>query len=112
MKDYLLIGGIYAFLAVGIAGPIYLDRQRSAKIEPILQGEIRGNKESLIFHVPTCPDYNSISERNLRKFATVADAEAANYRPSRNCLEAVSIREINETEINEGPEGGYDDPRY
>lgn len=111
-RDIILVSAVIGVIGFGLGGSYFKDRERNTRIKAVLNGEIRGNKASMVFHVPTCPEYDSISERNLRTFETVGDAEAANYRPSRNCLEAVSIREINETEVYEGPDGGHDDPRY
>jgi competence protein ComEC len=48
-------------------------------------GPIIGNKNSKIYHKPSCPGYNSISEKNQVKFNTVAEAEAAGYRVAKNC---------------------------
>lgn len=46
---------------------------------------IRGNRKSMIYHWPGCPNYNDISEANRVYFKTRAEAEAAGYRAARNC---------------------------
>lgn len=112
-RDVALTASVFAFITAGIGGTAYMQRQHDAKIEAIMAGDVRGNKASRIFHVPTCPEYDSINVNNIRTFSSVAEAEEANYRPSRNCLEAVETRNLNETETSDGPDGnGYDDPRY
>jgi methylphosphotriester-DNA--protein-cysteine methyltransferase len=112
IRDTVLVGGTIAVIAVGVGGSAYVQRQRDTRIDAIMAGEIRANRETHIYHVPTCPQYNSINVNNLRTFSSVSEAEEANYRPSRNCLDAAATRNINETEINEGPDGIHDDPRY
>lgn len=47
--------------------------------------EVRGNKNSMIYHVPGCQHYNSISARNVVVFKTEAAARAAGYRKAGNC---------------------------
>jgi methylphosphotriester-DNA--protein-cysteine methyltransferase len=75
--------------------------QRQQRIEAIMTGEIRGNKDTGIFHVPTCPQYDAIKPGNIRRFATVHEAEEANYRESGNCLDAIATRRINEEETDD-----------
>ena len=97
----LIAAGFFAFAK-------YQDMQRRACIRQIMTGEIRGNKRTGIFHVPTCPQYEAIAPGNVRRFATVEEAEAANYRESANCLDAALTRRINETETEDtdvAPEG-------
>lgn len=48
-------------------------------------GSIIGNRNSKIYHLPNCPNYTSVSERNRVSFATEAEARAARYRKARNC---------------------------
>jgi endonuclease YncB( thermonuclease family) len=48
-------------------------------------GGIIGNRNSKIYHLPHCPDYNKVSERNRVPFKTEAEAQAAGYRKARNC---------------------------
>ena len=48
-------------------------------------GPIIGNRASKIYHMPNCPDYSKVSERNRAPFKTEAEAQAAGYRKARNC---------------------------
>ena len=48
--------------------------------EPII-----GARDSKIYHLPNCPDYNKVSERNRAPFMTEAEAQAAVYRKAWNC---------------------------
>lgn len=48
-------------------------------------GQIIGNKNSKIYHVPGCSTYNSVSEKNRQYFSTADDAEKAGYRKAKNC---------------------------
>lgn len=48
--------------------------------EPII-----GARNSKIYHLPNCLDYNKVSERNRAPFMTEAEAQAAGYRKAWNC---------------------------
>jgi Metal binding domain of Ada len=48
-------------------------------------GQIVGNKNSRIYHLPGCPGYNSVSAANRVTFRTSAEAEEAGYRKAKNC---------------------------
>lgn len=48
-------------------------------------GRIIGNRNSGIYHLPNCPDYSRVSERNREYFNSEADAMKAGYRKARNC---------------------------
>jgi endonuclease YncB( thermonuclease family) len=48
-------------------------------------GPIVGNRNSKIYHMSNCPDYNKVSERNRVPFKTEAEAQAAGYRKAKNC---------------------------
>ena len=48
-------------------------------------GRIIGNRNSGIYHLPNCPDYSRIAERNREYFDTEADAMKAGFRKARNC---------------------------
>ena len=91
-RDIIMVGTVVSLFA-GVAVSSYIERKRDAKVDLIMSGEVRGNKESHIFHVPTCPEYESIAPENRRSFETVEAARDVGYRASRNCLEAVEIRE-------------------
>lgn len=47
--------------------------------------QIRGNKKSMIYHLPHCPNYRDISNANVVEFRTENSALAAGYRKAKNC---------------------------
>ncbi|WP_319781599.1 endonuclease/exonuclease/phosphatase family protein [Oceanisphaera sp. IT1-181] len=47
--------------------------------------EIRGNRNSQIFHRSDCPSYHSVSEKNRVSFNNAQAAIAAGYRIAKNC---------------------------
>jgi hypothetical protein len=48
-------------------------------------GQIIGDRNIKIYHLPNCPDYSKVSEKNRVPFNTEAEAQAAGYRKARNC---------------------------
>ncbi|MGH6989699.1 MAG: thermonuclease family protein [Stellaceae bacterium] len=48
-------------------------------------GAVRGNRRTSIYEWPGCPYYNAIAFHNRVPFRDAAAAEAAGYRPARNC---------------------------
>ena len=44
-----------------------------------------GNRNSKIFHIPSCPSVADMKEKNKSPFAAREDAVAAGYRPCRRC---------------------------
>ena len=48
-------------------------------------GSVRGNRRSMIYHWPGCPNYDDIAPHNRVPFATRQEAEQAGYRAARNC---------------------------
>lgn len=46
-------------------------------------GRIIGNKDSMIYHVPTGRDYDKVTYRNAVFFDTEAEAQAAGYRRAK-----------------------------
>jgi len=54
-------------------------------ISSVPKGAVRGNKRSMIYQWPGCPYYEAISERNRVEFPSAKAAEAAGYRPAKNC---------------------------
>jgi deoxyribonuclease-1 len=48
-------------------------------------GPIIGNRNSKIYHLPNCPDYNKVTEPNRAPFKNEAEAQAAGYKKARNC---------------------------
>lgn len=65
-----------------LAGPPAAAGPRSAATPA--HGTFRGNTSSRVYHAPSCRNYTC---RNCtRVFASQADAEAAGFRPARDCL--------------------------
>ena len=48
-------------------------------------GRIIGNRNSMIYHLPNCPDYTKVAERNRHYFDSRDEAERAGFRQARNC---------------------------
>ena len=46
---------------------------------------IRGNKRSMIYHWPGCPNYDDIAMHNRVLLSSAVEAEQAGYRAARNC---------------------------
>src|SRR5205814_1237888 len=46
---------------------------------------IRGNKSTMIYHWPGCPNYDDIALHNRVPFQSRQTAEKAGYRAARNC---------------------------
>jgi phosphatidylserine/phosphatidylglycerophosphate/cardiolipin synthase-like enzyme len=62
--------------------------QKSAAADgraPTHQGSVRGNRRSHIYQWPGCSGYDMIGEQNHVEFPSGQAAEAAAYRPARNC---------------------------
>jgi len=60
-------------------------KARHAKPLATATGPIIGNRNSKIYHLPNCPDYSKVAERNRVPFKTEAEAQATGYRKARNC---------------------------
>jgi endonuclease YncB( thermonuclease family) len=65
-------------------GPEYT-RSDTAVIRDFKDKLIRGNKRSMIYHWPGCPNYDDIAMHNRILFSTREEAEQAGYRAARNC---------------------------
>jgi endonuclease YncB( thermonuclease family)/methylphosphotriester-DNA--protein-cysteine methyltransferase len=48
-------------------------------------GQIIGNKNSKVYHLPGCPSYSRVSEKNQVRFSNAEEAEAAGYKRAGNC---------------------------
>lgn len=106
----MIIFIVFGFIA--LIAQIIQVRYAEYRSDKIMNGNVFGNKNSYRFHVPTCPDYLSIDERNVVVFKTIDEAESAGYRESRNCPEEIQIRrQIERGESNDEEFGGYEDPR-
>ncbi len=57
----------------------------ATKLPPSPDAAVRGNKRSHIYHLPTCPNYKNVSEKNRVLFQTEAEAKQAGYRKAGNC---------------------------
>lgn len=60
-------------------------QQTASTATSVPKGSVRGNRRSLIYQWPGCPYYNAISESNRVEFPNPQAAEAAGYRPAKNC---------------------------
>lgn len=60
-------------------------RTASADAADVPKGPVRGNRRSMIYQWPGCPYYDAISEGNRVEFPSAQAAEAAGYRPAKNC---------------------------
>jgi len=59
---------------------------RSAQAAPgAAAGPIIGNHHSMIYQWPGCPYYDQIAPGNRASFQNVQAAQAAGYRPAKNC---------------------------
>ncbi|MDQ6652818.1 MAG: hypothetical protein M3Y84_08735 [Acidobacteriota bacterium] len=50
-----------------------------------VNGPVRGNKRSHIYHWQGCPDYDRISTEDRVEFRSAAEAEGQGYRAAQNC---------------------------
>lgn len=46
---------------------------------------IIGDRNSMIYHAPNCPDYVKVAKENRVAFRSEAEARVAGYRKARNC---------------------------
>jgi endonuclease YncB( thermonuclease family)/methylphosphotriester-DNA--protein-cysteine methyltransferase len=49
------------------------------------EGKVVGNKNSQIYHLPTCSGYKTVSEKNRVYFDSEEEAAKAGYRKAKNC---------------------------
>jgi phosphatidylserine/phosphatidylglycerophosphate/cardiolipin synthase-like enzyme len=49
------------------------------------EGPVRGNRRSMIYQRPSCPYYDTISASHRAEFPNPQAAEAAGFRPAKNC---------------------------
>lgn len=47
--------------------------------------KIKGNRASGIYHLPGCPNYNEIAEKNVVFFKSHEEAIQAGFRMAKNC---------------------------
>lgn len=99
-KFFVGYAAVVGFLAFGL----FNQKTREWHIDAVMNGPIRANTKSRIYHVPTCPNYESIHADNLRLFQTIEEANSSGYRQAQNCGNDFRIREVNES-------GDFDDYR-
>jgi endonuclease YncB( thermonuclease family) len=60
--------------------------KRSVELNPsMVTGMIIGNKRSHVYHMPECPSYSMVSEKNRALFSVEALAVNNGYRKAGNC---------------------------
>lgn len=115
MKEIFRQYGFGIVLAIIVIVAFYLwdspRRTADAKTAAVMAGPVRGNEDTRIFHVPGCPQYTSIKPGNVREFASVRDAQEANFKGSMNCLAEIRHRLAYENGEGEDGDGSYEDPR-
>jgi methylphosphotriester-DNA--protein-cysteine methyltransferase len=47
---------------------------------------VNGNRRSLLYHKPSCPNAARVAPANRVRFDSEAAAAAAGYRPGKDCL--------------------------
>jgi len=48
-------------------------------------GEVHGNQNTKVYHLPGCPGYTRMRPTNIVLFATEAEAQQAGYRRAKDC---------------------------
>ncbi len=71
--------------AAMIASGASTEKVATPAASPAIGGEIQGNRNSKIYHLPGCASYDKTAERNRVLFTTEAEAAAAGFRRARNC---------------------------
>jgi endonuclease G len=61
------------------------EKPRAAGRSTASAGPVIANRRSKVYHVPGCPGYGEVGEKNRVTFASVAAAESAGYRKAGNC---------------------------
>ena len=69
----------------GTKSPLLLDANGCRTTSEPTNGPVVGNSRSHVFEWPSCPYYGSISPDSRVPFPNPQAAEAAGYRPARNC---------------------------
>ncbi|MGO9798840.1 MAG: hypothetical protein ACLPQ0_05215 [Candidatus Binatus sp.] len=52
---------------------------------------VRGNSKSQIYFWPGCSNYSEIAARRAMEFPSACAAEAAGFRPAKNCHRAIPV---------------------
>lgn len=60
---------------------------RGSLLKPLgeTSGMVVASKSGTRYHLPSCPGAKSISKKNKITFSSIAEAEAAGYKPALNC---------------------------
>lgn len=74
----LVLGG-------GIATHLYFWGAPASTTASAQTGRIKGNKNSRIYHLPGCVNYDDIKENNVVWFSSQDEARQAGFRKARNC---------------------------
>jgi endonuclease YncB( thermonuclease family) len=62
------------------------EKHGASAVSPgVASGEIHGTRNTRVYHLPDCPDYNRMKPTHLVTFATEAEAQQAGYRRAGNC---------------------------
>lgn len=69
----------------GTKSPLLLDANGCRTTSEPISGPVVGNIRSHVFEWPACPYYGAISPDSRVPFPSPQAAEAAGYRPARNC---------------------------
>jgi hypothetical protein len=92
---WLFLAVVFGVVAAGV-WEFAINRKLSKQEAPVLalaptaasannDLKIKGNKDSRIYHLPNCPNYQDIADRNVIWFKTHDEAKQAGFRMARNC---------------------------
>lgn len=92
LKDAPALAQAYAANVNAHAAHSHPYQRTTAQVTPerenrvsLTRGEIHGNRQSKIYHLPGCPGYERMSPANVVLFTSESEAVAAGYRKARNC---------------------------
>ncbi len=85
----LMLGGIIGATAFILSErsnqPVALTSTQTVQSTASVDLKIKGNRNSKIYHLRGCPNYDDIADRNIVWFKTNEEAEENGYRMARNC---------------------------
>jgi methylphosphotriester-DNA--protein-cysteine methyltransferase len=55
-------------------------------------GEIIGNRNTRVYHLPWCSGYDTVAEQHRVYFDTPSEAKAAGYRLAKNCSPGGTVK--------------------
>ena len=90
ISDFIMPFGAEAEGSTSTRGPPAISQLVEAPVKPESSTStspypIIGNRKSLIYHRPDCPNYSQVAPHNRVAFNGAAEAEAAGYRVAGNC---------------------------